>query len=97
MPLTVTDWYEHRRRIEEYLKMFRLVIDILNDGYLPALQKRFNVSAIREAIYPDLEPLTATCTGFLHVRDRIEACRRGVLPVGIRRCIERNQAWSIAA
>jgi hypothetical protein len=125
MPLTVTEWYEHRRRIEEYLKMFRSVIDILNDGYLPALQKRFNVSAIRDAIYPDLEPLTATCTDFLHVRDRIDACRRGVLrvrgangqvgpapvfnhdllspsrwepwAVGIRRCIERNQAWSIAA
>jgi hypothetical protein len=79
--LTIDEWYQHRQRLEQYLTEFRKVIDILNDEYLPALQKLFKAPAIREAIYPDLQPLSALCATFLRVRDRIEACRSGALRV----------------
>jgi hypothetical protein len=80
-PLTVEAWHEHRRRLDKYLTTFRNVVELLYDQYIPGLQRRFKEAAIREAIRPDLEPLTELCVTLLEVRNRIEVCRRETLRV----------------
>ena len=81
-PLSADAWHEHRQRLEKYLMTFRNVVATL-DKYASALQKRFKETAIREAIRPDLEPLTKLCGSFLEVRDRVDACRRVTLQVRV--------------
>jgi hypothetical protein len=83
-PLTVEAWYEHRQRLDKYLSTFAKVVGTLDDEYAPALQRRFKSAVTREAIRPDLEPPTQLCAPFLRVRDRVEACRMGVLRVRAR-------------
>jgi hypothetical protein len=85
--LTPDEWYEYRQRLEHYLITFRKVVEILYEEYVPALQKRFRAAVIREAIRPDLEPLTELCAAFLQVRDRVDACRKGALRVWARALI----------
>jgi hypothetical protein len=85
--LTPDEWYEYRQRLEHSLTTFRKVVEILYEEYVPALQKRFRAAAIREAIWPDLEPLTELCGAFLRVRDRVDACRKGALRVWARALI----------
>jgi hypothetical protein len=80
-PLTVEAWHEHRQRLAKDLTTFRSVVELLYDDYVPALEDRFKAGAIREAIQPDLEPLTTLCTAFLEVRNRVESCRGGALRV----------------
>lgn len=82
-PLTNQEWGEHRQRLDKYLTAFRKVVEILYNEYVPALEKRFQTAAMREAIRPDLEPLTELCASFLRVRDRVEACRKGALRVRV--------------
>jgi len=85
--LTPDEWYEYQQRLEHYLITFRKVVEILYEEYVPALQKRFRAAVIREAIRPDLEPLTELCAAFLQVRDRVDACRKGALRVWARALI----------
>ncbi len=84
-PLTIEEWHEHRQRLEKYLTTFREVVEILYDEYVPALEERFKATSVREAIRPDLEPLTELCMTFLQVRDRVDSCLRSTLRVQLPR------------
>lgn len=85
-PLGLDEWHEHRQRLSEYLGMFREMMEVIDDEYLPTLQKRFKAALIRDAIQPDLQPLGDICNVLRQVRGRIEACRstnlRVMLPTG---------------
>ncbi|XXX77700.1 hypothetical protein WMF30_02840 [Sorangium sp. So ce134] len=80
-PMTVSDWHEHRARLDCYLDLFKADVDLLYGEYLPALSRRYKRAAIREVIQPDLEPLGALAATFLAVRDRINACVKAGLCV----------------
>lgn len=76
----------HRQRLDEYLRILREVMEVIDGEYLPILQKRFKAPLVREAILPDLQPLGEVCNALRQVRSRIESCRstnlRVMLPTG---------------
>lgn len=74
-PLSIDEWYDHRQRLNQYLSGFRDVMQIIDAEYLPKLRRRFKAQAIRDAIQPDLQPLTDICAVLRQTRNRIEACR----------------------
>jgi hypothetical protein len=71
-PLDVNAWFAHRERMDEYVVVLsELVVDI-NVEFLPWLQKRYDEDLLRDAIAPDVEPLTAVLEKLLGTRQGLD-------------------------
>lgn len=73
-PLEVDEWHRHRRRIDQYLGLFRDLLLMVQREYMPTIRRRFKATAIGNAIEPDIDPLLKIGTAMFEVRDRVEKC-----------------------
>lgn len=79
--LDAADWYAHRERLDRYLSTYLDLLRIVHSQWVAALLNAYPEQSVRDAVLPDLEPLTEYIESFLDVRDRVECCRGDRLKV----------------
>ncbi len=80
-PLTITEWFDYRDKLEAYLNRFRQLMDCLWSEYVRKTLKKYPLEEIQKRFEPDLQELKEICSQIIQCRDRIEAVRTDHLKV----------------
>ncbi len=80
-PISNTEWYGYREKIDIYFLKFKDLMLCLNEQYLPNLLKIYEPSLLRERFNPDIQPINDLCKDMLAFQARMEVLRRSSLKI----------------
>ena len=80
-PLSTDEWYELRDRLGIYALIFKDLLALIADEYIPALARYYKPTKIRAAIEPELDAIESACAAVSALGPRVGAACQGCLRV----------------
>jgi hypothetical protein len=80
-PLDVDAWYNHRQRMDDYLRLFSDMVELFDLKFIRRIRERYARDVVRDAIEPDVEPFSQFLSSMVGTRARFDALCRQIIRV----------------